>query len=88
MDHSLYYNPDSLLHYAELAYLHDDPQGLYITGAAAFIREQDPDFPDFCTTVPLDEARIMLLHAAELGHEDAQNLIECLHDNDCWRWEY
>ena len=54
---SLFHNPDSLLFYAEKAYLEDDAYGLYVTGAAAFLRENNPDFPDSCTTVPLDEAR-------------------------------
>lgn len=81
---ALYHNPDSLAHYAELAYLHEDPQGLYVTGAAAFLRDNDPDFPDSCTTVSLDEAAILLLRAAELGHEDALTLIRCLDANDRW----
>ena len=75
---SLFHNPDSLLFYAERAYLNDDPKGLYVTGAAAFLRAQDPFYPDSCTTVPLDEASIMLRRAAELGHEDAISLIQCL----------
>ena len=84
MDNSLYYNPDSLLHYAELAYLHDDPQGLYITGSAAYLRTQDPNFPDSCTTVPLDEADIMLLRSAELGCDDACRMIHSLELMDLW----
>ena len=84
---ALFHNPDSLLFYARHAYLDtvpENPQALYITGAAAFLRAQDPNFPDSCTTVPLDEARIMLLRAAELGHEDAQHLILCLQEGGCW----
>ena len=82
---SLYHNPDSLLYYAELAYRHDDPQGLFITGSAAYLRAQDPFFPDSCTTVPLDEANIMLLRAADLGHAPAQQLIHCLQSSGAWR---
>ena len=81
---SVVYNPDSLLHYARLAYLEDDPQGLFITGAAAYLRAQDPDFPDSCTTVPLWEASIMLKHASDLGHSDAARLIRCLQEGGCW----
>ena len=84
---SVVYNPDSLLHYARLAYLEDDPQGLFITGAAAYLRAQDPDFPDSCTTVPLWEASIMLKHAADLGHSDADRLIRCLQQSGCWEEE-
>ena len=81
---SLFHNPDSLLFWAERAYMHDDPKGLYITGAAAFLRIEDPDFPDSCTTVPVEEARIMLLRAAELGNADAQNLIHCMQESGVW----
>ena len=81
---SLYHNPDSLLFWAKRAYMHDDPQGLYITGAAAFLRIQDPDFPDSCTTVPIEEARIMLLRAAELNEPNAKQLIHCLQSEGCW----
>ena len=81
---SLFHNPDSLLFWAERAYMHDDPQGLYITGAAAFLRIQDPDFPDSCTTVPIEEARIMLLRAAELNEPNAKQLIHCLQSEGCW----
>lgn len=85
---SLFHNPDSLLFYAEKAYLEDDAYGLYVTGAAAFLRENNPDFPDSCTTVPLDEARIMLLRAAELGNEDAKNLVHCLELDADWELQY
>ena len=81
---ALYHNPDSLLFYAERAYLHDDPKGLYVTAVAAFLRAQDPDFPDYCTTVPLDEARIMLQHAADLGYPDALKSLRCLQKHGQW----
>ena len=81
---SLFHNPDSLLYYAALAYKDDDPDGLYVTGAAAYLRAQDPAFPDSCTTVPLSEASIMLKRAAELGQPDAQTLIHCLQSSGSW----
>ena len=84
---SLFHNPDSLLYYAALAYKDDDPDGLYVTGAAAYLRAQDPAFPDSCTTVPLSEASIMLKRAAELGQPDAQTLIHCLQESNCWEEE-
>ena len=80
---SIFFNPDSLVKYAELAYLHDDPKGLFVTGAAAYLRQQG-EMPDSCTTVPLNEADIMLLHAAELGNVDALNLIRCLAAHGSW----
>ena len=81
---ALYHNPDSLLFYAERAYLHDDPKGLYVTAVAAFLRAQDPLYPDSCTTVPLDEARIMLQHAADLGYPDAIKSLRCLQRHSQW----
>ena len=80
----LYYNRDSLLYYAKLAYLEDDPKGLFVTAVASYLKSSDPDFPEYCTTVPRDEADIMLLHAAELGYEDAIRAIRCLDKNNCW----
>ncbi len=80
---SLFFNPDSLCYYAALAYKDDDPKGLFVTGAAAYLREQG-QMPDSCTTVPLDEADIMLLRAAELGYPDAIKLIRCLAAHGCW----
>ena len=81
---ALYHNPDSLLRYAKLAYLHDDPKGLYVTAVAAFLRAQDPNFPDSCTTVPLEEARIMLQHSADLGYPDAIKSLRCLQKHGQW----
>ena len=82
---AVFHNPDSLLYYAERAYKDEDPRGLFVTGAAAYLKWQDPEsFPENCTTVSRDEADIMLLRAAELGNEDAKNLIHCLHENGAW----
>jgi len=81
---ALFHNPDSLSYYAALAYKDDDPKGLFVTGAAAYLRAQDPNFPDSCTTVSLDEADIMLLHASELGNADAIKLIRCLNAHGQW----
>lgn len=81
---SLFYNGDSLRYYAALAYKDDDPKGLYVTAAASIISGQDPAFPDSIYTVPIDEAEIMLLRAAELDYPDAITLIHCLADQGYW----
>ncbi len=81
---SLFYNGDSLRYYAALAYKDDDPDALYITAAASILSGQDPNFPDSIYTVPIDEAEILLLHAAELGQPDALTLIRCLNDAGYW----
>ena len=81
---ALFHNADSLLYYAERAYLRDDPDALFITGLASFISVQDPDFPDSIYTVPIDEAEIMLLHAADLGQPDALQFIQCLDKQGHW----
>ena len=82
---AVFYNHDSLSYYAALAYKDEDPRGLFITGAAAYLKWQG-DLPDSLglTTVSRDEADIMLLRAAELGDEDAKDLILCLHKNGFW----
>ena len=82
---SVFYNHDSLNYYAALAYKDEDPRGLFITGAAAYLKWQG-DLPDSLglTTVSRDEADIMLLRAAELGDPDAIKLILCLHKNGAW----
>ena len=83
---SVFCDPDSLLYYAERAFLDEDPRGLFVTGAAAYLKWQDPaSFPASCTTVSRDEADIMLLRAAELGNPDARQLILCLHKNGVWK---
>ena len=80
---ALFHNPDSILYYAEKAYLHEDPKGLYVMGAAARLAQQ-PGWPDSVTTVSVDEGDIMLLRAAELGYPDAIQLIRCLDAHGCW----
>lgn len=82
---ALFHNADSLLYYAERAYLHDDPRGLYVTAMASFLSVQHSDvFPDTLVTVPIDEAEIMMLHAAELGEPEALQFIQCLDYHGHW----
>ena len=81
---ALFHNPDSLAYYAELAYLHDNPKGLFVTGVAAWLRRLDENFPDSLTTVSFEEADIMLLRAAQLGYPDAIRAIHCLYADSLW----
>ena len=80
---AIYFNRDSLMYYTELAYLHDDPKGLYVAGAAAYLKEY-AGLPDTLPTIPFDDAFILLLRSAELGNEDAVALIRCLDYHQCW----
>ena len=80
---AIYFNRDSLMHYAKLAYLEEDPHALFVTGAAAYMSRY-ADLPDTLPTVSLDEGAIMLLRAAELGERDAVSLIHCLEAEHCW----
>ena len=82
----LFYSADSLALYARLAYLNDDPKALFVTGLAAHLKHDDPSFPDSLTTVPLDEADIMLLRAAEKGNADALTYIRCR--DHCGLWSH
>ena len=58
---SLFYNQDSLMYYAEKAYLHDDPKGLFVIGITTYLKAQDPDYPEHNLYVSRDEGDIMLL---------------------------
>ena len=82
---SVFCNHDSVMFYAALAYKDDDPKGLFVTGAAYYLRRQG-DLPDSLgiTTVERDEADIMLLRSAELGYQPALDLIHCLSANGEW----
>ena len=80
----LFYSADSLALYARLAYLNDDPKALFVTGLAAHLKHDDPSFPDSLSTVPLDEADIMLLRAAEKGNADAITYIKCCEFHGTW----
>ena len=82
---SVVYNADSLEHYMELAYLHEDPKAMYIIAGAAYLKCQgDPHF-DTLYTVPLEEARTMLWGAAHVHHyQPAIDAIQCLIDHGAW----
>ena len=76
-------NGDSLLFYARAAYLEDDAKGLFVTASASYLRAQGL-LPDSVSTVPLEEAEVMLWRSAESGYEDARRLIRCLSAHGCW----
>ena len=80
---AIFYNADSLIYYTELAYLHDDPKGLFVAGAAAYMKEYE-NLPDYLPTIPFEDAFILLLRSAELGNEDAVAFIRYLDYYECW----
>ena len=84
IDPNLYFNQDSLEYYRKLAYLEEDPRGMYIMAVVSHISHFDY-WPDsvFCT-VPREDGDIMLWRAAQLGYAPAQDLIRCLDFNGCW----
>ena len=84
---SLFFNRDSVLYYAERAYRLDDPKGQFVVGACYYLRAQG-DLPDYIYAVSHDEADSMLIFSAAQNYQPAINLIHCLHNHDCWRWEY
>lgn len=49
------------MYYAEKAYLHDDPKGLFVIGITTYLKAQDPDYPEHNLYVSRDEGDIMLL---------------------------
>lgn len=82
---AVFENKDSLLFYAQKAYIDDDRNALAITGTAAYVFYNDSAAHDTLPIVPLDEADIMLLHACELGSDSAAWIIECLYNQGFWR---
>ena len=83
VDKTVICNHDSLLFYAERAYLHDDPKGLYVMGVAARMREAG-ELPDSLYAVSVDEGDIMLLRSAELGYPEALQFIRSLDRRGEW----
>ena len=81
---SLFHNQDSLDYYRELAYLHEDPKGLYVMGAVGVLM-LSPDWPDsIIFTMPREEGDLLLWRSAQLGYPDAQQLIRNLVYYDNW----
>lgn len=80
---SIVYNRDSMLYYAERAYLHDDPKGQYILAAAAYLRIQG-ELPDSIYAIGRWEADTMLMLSAAQGYEPAISAINCLKESGAW----
>ena len=86
VDRNIYANADSLHHYARLAYLDDDPHALCITAVAAYYYANDSAAHDSLPLVSLDEADIMLLHAAnDLHYRGAYDFIYMLDRHNNWQ---
>ena len=83
-DERIIANPDSLMYYARLAYLEENPKALAITGAAAYYFLGDQSAQDSLPLVSTDEGAIMLLRAVELGDMDAVWIIKCLVYQRLW----
>ena len=82
----VYYNRDSLLYYAHLAYTEEEPVALCITGVSSYLLNIfDPAASDSLTAVPLDEADIMLLRSSELGCEAACLFIYYFKQRGIWK---
>ncbi len=83
---NIYANADSLREYARLAYLDDDPHALCITAVAAYYYANDSAAHDTLPLVTLDEADIMLLHAAnDLHYRGAYDFIYMLARHNNWQ---
>ena len=81
----IFYNRDSLMAYAERAFLQDDPEALAVTGAAAYnLRVFDRPALDSLPAITLDDADMMLLHSAWLGYQPAFTVIQYLHQLGLW----
>ena len=86
VDMNVYANADSLREYARMAYLDDDPHALCITAVAAYYYANDSAAHDTLPLVSLDEADIMLMHAAsDLNYRGAYDFIYMLDRHNNWQ---
>ncbi len=81
---SLFWNRDSVMFYAERAFLQDDPKGCFVVGACYYLRQQG-ELPDYITIVDQAMADDMLMVSAGNGYQPAIDLIRCLQKNNCWK---
>jgi len=72
--------------FARRAYLEEDPAALAVMGTSSFhLHYFDKAALDSLPAVPLEEAEIMLLRAAELKYEPAFLVIHFLDQMDLWK---
>ena len=87
MPASLFTNRDTVLYYAERAYLHDDPKGCYVVGVCHYLRERG-ELPDEIYTVSQAEADTFLMISAYQNYQPAIDFIRYLHDSGSWQHEF
>ena len=82
------FHQDSLEYYRHRAYRLEEPEALYITAAAAYLKSQGDPNMDTLETVSIEVADSMLMDAAAQNYKPAIDAIHCLHENGCWHHEY
>ena len=85
IDKALFFSRDSIIIYGDKAFYENDPKGLFVTGMAAQLKADDPDYPDYLPTVDRAEGEELILEAANLGYPDAIQYIYCRHKHGLWR---
>ena len=85
IDKALFYCQDSIIIYGDKAFYENDPKGLFVTGMAAQLKADDPDYPDYLPTVDRAEGEELILEAANLGYPEAIQYIYCRHKFGLWR---
>jgi len=78
-------NHDTFMTYAERAFLEDDPQGLYVVGAAYYLSQAEL-LPDYIHVVPREQADEFLDISAAMGYSPAVTLIAYLQAQGLWEW--
>jgi hypothetical protein len=71
--------------YAERAFREDDPQGLYVVGAAYYLNQAEL-LPDYIHVVPREQADEFLEISAAQAYSPALTLIDWLKTEG--QWEY
>ena len=85
VDALCFHDHDTYLSYAERAFLDDDPEGLYVLGAAYYLR-QEGLLPDEIYTVSHAEADEFLDVSSAQGYDPARTLIFWLQSQGKWQF--
>lgn len=85
IDKALFFSRDSIIIYGDKAFYENDPKGLFVTGMAAQLKAEDPNYPDYLPTVDRAEGEELIFEAANLGYPDAIQYIYCRHKHGLWR---
>ena len=87
MPASLFADRDSVLYYAERAYLQNDPKGCFVVGACYYLNERG-ELPDYIYTVDQAQADTFLMISAAQKYTPAIEFIHYLVNDGSWQHDF